>query len=87
MFEAETLWLNQKQLTEPFGTARETISEHIKHIFENGEPEENSVVRYFRTTAADGKQHEAAHSNLEMVLALDFRVRRQVGGCALSPMG
>ncbi len=87
MLEAETLWLNQKQLTEPFGTARETIGEQIKHIFENGELEENSVVRFFRTTTADGKQHVVAHSNLELVLALGFRVRRQVGGCTLSPMG
>ena len=79
MLEAETLWLNQKQLTELFGKAKGTISEHIKHIFEDGELEENSVVRFFRTTAADGKQYEVAHYNLEMVLALGFRVRSPVG--------
>ena len=49
MLEAETLWLNQKQVTELFGKAKGTISEHIKHIFEDGEMEESSVVRYFRT--------------------------------------
>ena len=48
MLEAETLWLNQKQLTELFGKAKGTISEHIKHIFEDGELVENSVVRVFR---------------------------------------
>ena len=37
MLEAETLWLNQKQLTELFGKAKGTVSEHIKHIFEDGE--------------------------------------------------
>ena len=37
MLEAETLWLNQKQLTELFGKAKGTISEHIRHIFEDGE--------------------------------------------------
>ena len=79
MLEAETLWLNQKQLTELFGKAKGTISEHIKHIFEDGELAENSVVRFFRTTAADGKQYEVAHYNLEMVLALGFRVRSPVG--------
>lgn len=57
MLEAETLWLSQKQLTELFGKAKGTISEHIKHIFEEGELVENSVVRFFRTTAADGKQY------------------------------
>ncbi len=79
MLEAETLWLNQKQLTELFGKAKGTISEHIKHIFEDGELDENSVVRFFRTTAADGKQYEVAHYNLDMVLALGFRVRSPVG--------
>jgi hypothetical protein len=79
MLEAETLWLNQKQLTELFGKAKGTISEHIKHIFEDGELVENSVVRLFRTTAADGKQYEVAHYNLDMVLALGFRVRSPVG--------
>jgi hypothetical protein len=79
MLEAETLWLNQKQLTDLFGKAKGTISEHIKHIFEEGELVENSVVRLFRTTAADGKQYEVAHYNLDMVLALGFRVRSPVG--------
>ena len=58
LLEAENLWLSQKQLTELFGKAKGTISEHIKHIFEDGELDENSVVRLFRTTAADGKQYE-----------------------------
>jgi hypothetical protein len=52
MLEVETLWLNPKQVTELFGKAKGTISEHIKHIFEEGELNENSVVRFFRTTAA-----------------------------------
>ena len=56
MLDTETLWLNQKRLTELFCKAKGTISEHIKHIFEDGELDENSVVRFFRTTAADGKQ-------------------------------
>lgn len=78
MLEAETLWLNQKQLTELFGKAKGTISEHIKHIFEDGELDESSVVRFFRTTAADGKQYEVVHYNLDMVLALGYRVRSPV---------
>jgi len=73
--ENRTVWLNQKQLTDLFGKAKGTISEHIKHIFEDKELVEESVVRLFRTTAADGKQYEVAHYNLDMVLALGFRVR------------
>ena len=77
--EDKTLWLNQKQLTGLFGKAKGTISEHIKHIFEDGELEADSVVRKFRTTAADGKDYDMDHYNLDMVLALGFRVRSQVG--------
>ena len=79
VLEDETLWLSQKQLTDLFGKAKGTISEHIKHIFEDGELIENSVVRLFRTTAADGKTYEVAHYNLDMVLAVGYRVRSQVG--------
>jgi len=46
-------------LTELFDKAKGTISEHIKHIFEEGELDENSVVRLFQTTAADGEHYEA----------------------------
>jgi hypothetical protein len=77
--EDETLWLSQKQLTELFGKAKGTISEHIKHIYEDGELDESSVVRFFRTTAADGKRYEVAHYHLDIVLALGYRVRNQVG--------
>jgi hypothetical protein len=54
-FESDTLWLSQAMICELYGKAKATISEHIKHIFEEGELEENSVVRFYRTTASDGK--------------------------------
>lgn len=79
VLENETLWLSQKQLSELFGKAKGTISEHIKHIFEDGELHEDSVVRFYRTTAADGKSYDVAHYNLDMVLALGYRVRSQAG--------
>ena len=47
MLEAETLWLNQKQLTDLFGKAKGTISEHIKHIFEDGEQDEKFSCSVF----------------------------------------
>ncbi len=82
MLEAETLWLNQKQLTELFGKAKGTISEHIKHIFEDGELAPAATVRLFRTVQKEGGREvarEVEHYNLEMVLALGFRVRSPVG--------
>lgn len=82
MLEAETLWLNQKQLTELFGKAKGTISEHIKHIFEDGELTPAATVRLFRTVQPEGGRdvtREVEHYNLDMVLALGFRVRSPVG--------
>jgi hypothetical protein len=73
--EDRTVWLNQKQLTDLFSKAKGTISEHIKHILEDEELDEGAVVRLFRTTATDGKTYDVAHYNLDMVLALGFRVR------------
>lgn len=54
-FEDETVWLTQAQLCELYQTSKSNISEHIKHIFEESELEENAVVRKFRTTGNDGK--------------------------------
>ena len=51
--EDETLWLTQAQMCELYQTSKSNVSEHIKHIFEEGELQEDSVVRKFRTTASD----------------------------------
>ncbi len=56
--EDKTVWLTQSQLCELFQKSKATISEHIKHIFEEGELGEHSVVRNFRTTDINGKSYE-----------------------------
>ena len=73
--EDETLWLTQAQMCELYQTSKSNISEHIKHIFEEGELQEDSVVRKFRTTAADGKSYLTTFYNLDMIIALGYRVR------------
>ncbi len=74
-FENETVWLTQAQLVELYQTSKSNISEHIKHIFEEGELEKESVVRKFRTTAADGKTYNTTYYNLDMIISLGYRVR------------
>lgn len=71
----ETVWLTQAQLVELFQSSKANISEHIKHIFEEGELDEKSVVRKFRTTAADGKDYSTNYYNLDVILAVGYRVR------------
>ena len=77
-FEDETVWLTQAQLCELYQTSKSNISEHIKHIFEEGELEETSVVRKFRTTAADGKKYNTIHYNLDMIISLGYRVKSKI---------
>lgn len=73
--EGETLWLTQAQMCELYQTGKSNVSEHIKHIFEEGELQEEAVVRKFRTTAADGKSYMTNFYNLDMIIALGYRVR------------
>ena len=74
-FEDETVWLTQAQLVELYQTSKSNISEHIKHIFEEGELDEKSVVRNFRTTASDGKTYNTKFYNLDMIISLGYRVK------------
>ena len=74
-FEDETVWLTQAQLVELYQTSKSNISEHIKHIFEEQELDEKSVVRNFRTTASDGKDYNTKFYNLDMIISLGYRVK------------
>lgn len=78
-FEGDTVWLTQAQLIDLYHSSKSNISEHIKHIFEDGELNQESVVRKFRTTAADGKNYQVMYYNLDMIIAIGYRVRTQVG--------
>lgn len=74
-FESDTLWLSQSSICELYGKAKATISEHISNVFAEGELVEDSVVRFYRTTADDGKQYNVKYFNLSMILAIGYRVR------------
>lgn len=73
--EDETVWLSQMQICDLFQKTKATVSEHIKHIFEEDELDENSVIRKFRTTAADGKEYDTNFYNLDMIISVGYRVK------------
>jgi hypothetical protein len=77
-FQGETTWLTQAQLVDLFQSSKANVSEHIKHIFEEKELDRYSVVRKFRTTAADGKSYEVEHYNLDMIISLGYRIKSSV---------
>ncbi len=61
----ETVWLTQSALADLFDTTKQNISLHIKNIYEENELREESVVKEYLTTAADGKQYRVKHYSLE----------------------
>ena len=79
--EQDTVWLTQQQLCELYQTSKSNVSEHIKHIFEDGELDPNVVVRKFRTTTQHGaltgktQSHEVTFYNLDMIISLGYRIR------------
>ena len=69
------IWLNQQQMAELFATSKPNISMHIANILKEKELKDNSVVKNFLTTAADGKNYNVVFYSLEMIIAVGYRVR------------
>ncbi|MCK5830753.1 MAG: virulence RhuM family protein [Methylococcales bacterium] len=79
--ENETVWLTQKLMSELFQVAKSTISEHIKHIFQEGELEKEATVRKFRTVQTEGTRNvsrEIEYYNLDMIISVGYRVQSHV---------
>lgn len=85
LFEGETVWLTQSQIGDLFGKSRSTISEHIKNIFEEGELQEEVVVRKIRNTTQHGaiedkiQTHEVNYYNLDVIISVGYRVKSHQG--------
>ena len=80
-FADEDLWITQSQLAEIYQSSKSNISEHIKHIFEDGELVMDATVRNFRIVQTEGSrsvERDIAHYNLDMIIALGYRVQSQV---------
>jgi len=82
--ENENVWLTQAQLVELYQSSKSNVSEHIKHIFEEGELSEDMVVRKFRITtqhgAIAGKTQEKLTNfyNLDMIISLGYRIKSRI---------
>ena len=85
LLQDETVWLTQKAMQELFGKAKQTISEHIKNVFKEGELDEQVVVRKFRTTSQHGaiegktQENEVNFYNLDVIISVGYRVKSQQG--------
>lgn len=70
----ENVWLTQKMMGLLYNVETHTINYHLKKIFADGEIDENSVIRKFRITAADGKTYNTNHYNLSAIIAVGNKV-------------
>ncbi len=77
----ETVWLTQQQMADLFQTSRTNIVEHIRHIYLEGELDENSTCRNFRQVRTEGNREvsrEMPHYNLDMIISLGYRVKSKI---------
>jgi len=76
--QEDTVWLTQQQMAELFQTSRTNVVEHVKHIYEEGELDENSTCRNFRQVRIEGSREvtrNIPHYNLDMIISLGYRVK------------
>lgn len=77
-FDDATVWLTQAALAELFQTTKQNISQHIKNVFDEGELVQNSVVKAFLTTAADGKTYTTNYYNLDLIISVGYRIKSSI---------
>jgi hypothetical protein len=76
-YEDENIWLTQKMMAELYDVSVQNIGQHIKKIFEDGELSPNSVIKKYFITASDSKDYETNHYNLQMIIAVGFKVNNE----------
>ena len=79
--EDETVWLTQQQMAELYQTSRTNVVEHIAHIYEEGELDENSTCRKFRQVRQEGNRQvnrEMVYYNLDMIISLGYRIKSSI---------
>ena len=76
--QEETVWLTQDMIVKLFDSSKANISEHIKHVYEEGELDQNSTVRKFRTVRQEGTRQvsrKLEYYNLDLILSVGYRVK------------
>jgi len=77
VYADENVWLSQKMMGVLYNVETHTVNYHLKKIFADGELQEESVIRNFRITAADGKTYDTQHYNLSAIIAVGYKVNSE----------
>ena len=76
-YEDENIWLTQKMMAALYDVSVAAINQHLKKIFEDGELQEEAVIKKYLITATDGKKYNTNHYNLQAIIAVGFKVNNQ----------
>ena len=76
-YEDENIWLTQKMMAALYDVSVPAINQHLKRIFADDELEESAVVKKYLTTAADGKNYNTKHYNLQGIIAIGFKIENE----------
>ena len=76
-YEEENIWLTQKKLAQLYDVTVAAINQHIKKIFTDKELDSDAVIKQYLITATDGKKYKANHYNLQMIIAVGFKVNSE----------
>ena len=71
------VWLTQKMMGQLYDVETQTVNYHLKRVFSDSEIQENSVIRNFRITAADGKNYNTLQYNLAAIIAVGYKVNSE----------
>jgi hypothetical protein len=77
LYADESIWLTQKMMGQLYDVETQTINYHLKKVFEDAELVEDSVIRKFRITAADGKNYDTLHYKLPAIIAVGYKVNSE----------
>ena len=77
VYADENVWLSQKMMGQLYDVETHTINYHLKQVFADSELQEDSVIRNFRITAADGKTYDTQHYNLSAIIAVGYKVNSE----------
>jgi len=77
IYADENVWLTQKMMGVLYDVETNTINYHLKKVFADSELQEDSVIRNFRITAADGKNYDTKHYSLAAIIAVGYKVNSE----------
>ena len=81
-FEEDTIWMTQRSMAELYQVTPQNITMHMKHIYEDGELEKEATCKSYLQVQIEGTRQirrETKFYNLDMILAVGYRVRSNVG--------